>query len=607
MINLYDYQKDIVSFMENIEKDDTSGGMLCVDMGLGKSFTSLGLIFRNTGEDESKSTLIVVPKTLLYNWEQEYKRYQEGRPEITFKNYYGLNTKEQTFEENIILTTYDSVMLNYEYVQNKFYRIILDESQNIRNHKNKISKQVVNLKGFKKWCLSGTPFFNNYNDMYAQCLFLGKYDDKEKWRKPTEKFLEEFRKEICYILKKEDVLVGDKALPKIEHKKIQIELNDSEKNVYNKFKNMMNEGGNTLTYLIKIRQTCCNMKVMTKKENRCSLCTYMTKNRYRCGHYICESCYGRRGGSRKKMATKKCCVCKVDSTKFEKIVEILKSIPKEEKMVIFTQWKNMADLLKTFLRRKKIGSHTIDGSVSLKNRNSIIENFKQNDKKVLIATIQTCGVGINLTCANHVILIDSWWNASLEKQAIDRLYRIGQKREVKVYHIMIKDTVERWINFKQRQKKIQDKILFDKHNEKYKWLGESYGIYSKKKTKEEKKMRTSRYLSNKRMSTLALSSCLDREKMITNKYLVNKEDEILKEKLPLMMKEIFVKYNEPTYWDLRNHASLRIQRFFKRIVMKKRLTRKGLEKELPDELIDIIIDFIHPKSKSTQYFNKINI
>lgn len=557
--------------MENIEKDFRAGGMLWLDMGTGKTFISLGLIFDNI--DKVHTTLVIVPKILLYNWEQEFKRYQQGRPEVTFKNYYGLDVNQQSFDENIIITTYDSIKLNDKYLQIYFDRIILDESQNIRNHKNKISKQILNLKAYKKWCLSGTPFFNNYKDMYSQCLFIDKapFNNKKLWKNPTNEFLEEFRREFCYTLKKEDVLIGDKKLPGLHHNNINIQLTKSEKKVYDMFKNMLNEGGKTLNYLIKIRQTCCNPKVMTKVNNNCSLCTDITFSKYKCGHFLCRTCLGRNVPKR-TLREKKCPICKIDSSKFDNILKIINNTPQDEKLVIFTQWKKMGELLKKFLKQHNIKNNMIDGSVSLYRRNQMIESFKNDNKKVIIATIQTCGTGINLTCANHVILLDNWWNSSLEKQAIDRLYRIGQKKQVYVYHLIVKQSIERWINFKQKQKKIQNKILFEKDNKQYKWLGESYGIYSDRKGNEN--IKKSRFLTDKRMSRLSMNSCLDREKIYT--YKVN-----------------------PLIWIQRNIAARKIQRFMKTIVRGKKQTRISLtqRKEIPIDIVDMICSFTYCNKK----------
>lgn len=572
MITLHNYQDKVIHFMENIEKDHIAGGMLCLDMGLGKTYTSLGLIFRNI--NKTPITLIVVPKTLLYNWEQEFNKYKMGRENLTFKVYYNIEINKQSFKENIILTTYETIKKYEKFLQKTFNRIILDESQNIRNIKNQLNKQVVQLKGFKKWCLSGTPFYNNYEDMYAQCKFIdiAPFNIKKNWKNPTELFLIDFRKNYCFILKKKDALVGNQQLPKINYHEINPKLNKTELEIYNQFKGFMNEGGNTLNYLIKIRQSCCNTKVMTKVHNHCSICTDYTPRKFKCDHFICWNCYRKR-----RNQTKKCHICKIDSTKFDEILNIYKTTDKNEKIVIFSQWKGMIMLLKKYLSKKHIKSHIIHGGISLSERNQIIDSFKTDTKKILIATIQTCGVGINLTCANHVILLDSWWNASLEKQAIDRLYRIGQNKEVNVYHIIINNSIERWIQFKQRQKKIQEQILFnEEHNEEFRWLGESYGLYSTKKNSEHMKSR--RFINAKRMSKLCMNSYLDRN------YLYTRDKEI---------------------WAQRQGASRIIQRFFKRYVTNSKV-KQEVKQELDKHFYEDIANLIHGYTyHNSSYFTKL--
>lgn len=606
MINLYPYQNKVVKFMKEIEKDYRSGGMINLEMGLGKSFVSLGLIFDTI--DEIKRTLIIVPKSLLHNWEKEFKRYQEGRPKINFKNYYGVNLEKERvlFYENIVLTTYDAVRMNNEYINAQFDRVILDESQNIRNHKNRISKQICELKAYKRWCLSGTPFYNNYSDMFAQCKFIQKkpYDNKKVWINPTQEFLEDFRKECCYILKKKDVFKKNEQLqlPPIEHKKIEIKLSDKERGIYNKLKTMLNEGGkNTLGNLIKIRQTCCNTSVMTKSQHTCSICSGFTLNLYKCGHYICDFCMDNKQRERKYMKKHKCDICKIESTKFDSIIKIINKMKEDEKMIVFTQWKNMANLLKKYLKKRKIKTHIIHGGVTLKKRNEMIEKYEDDNKKVLIATIQTCGVGINLTRANHVILIDNWWNESLERQAIDRLYRLGQKREVSVYHLVMKNTIERWINFKQKQKRIQNGILFEKDNKNHRRIGESYGIYSEKrrnKTNPEKLKSVSRFYSEKKMSSLMLSACLDRTKIIESRVKVSMDK--VKKEFPILGSKLV---NKPyTVWEIRDIAARKIQKFMKRMVMtedQRVQVNKSLEKQMPQDVVDVVLDFLH-----TQNFRK---
>lgn len=573
MINLYNYQDKVINFMENIEKDYISGGMICLDMGLGKSITSLELIFRNV--NKYPITLIVVPKTLLNNWEQEFNKYKVGREKLTFKIYYNVEIKRQTFQENIILTTYETIKKYQQFLKPLFSRIILDESQNIRNAKNELNKQIIQLKSLKKWCLSGTPFFNNYQDMYAQCKFIdiSPFNIKKNWNNPTELFLNNFRKNFCYILKKEDALVGNQKLPKISYHEINPKLNKTELEIYNQFQQFINERGNTLSYLIKIRQSCCNSKVMTKVDNHCAICTDYTPTtrKFKCGHFICWHCYRKRRSQHKK-----CHVCKIDSTKFDEILKIYKDSEKQDKIVIFTQWKGIVMLLEKYLSKKQIKSHIIHGAISLTQRNQIIESFKTDTNKILIATIQTCGVGINLTCANHVVLLDSWWNASLENQAIDRLYRIGQTKEVNVYHIIINKSIEKWIEFKQRQKKIQTQILFnEKHNEEYRWLGESYGLYSNKKTSDV--LRKHKFFKAKKMSKLSMNSYLNRD---------------------------FLYSHDKEMWAKSQGASRIIQRFFKRFVTNakhKQQTKEHLDKYFYEDITNIIYEYTF---YTTAYFQK---
>ena len=520
-------------------------------MGLGKTFTSLGLIFKHV--KTVKKTLIVVPKTLLHNWESEYHKYQEGRNKIKFLRCYGSNMckqlkKQDFYDHNIILTTYETIKRNQIFWNFEFDRIIIDESQIIRNQHNHITKHMRKLKARRKWCLSGTPFFNNYSDLYSQCDFIGipPYNLKRNWKNPDENFLKQFRQEFCFILKKEQAI----KLPKIHHHNVNPLLNKKEQDIYDKFKWFLNCGGNTLNYLIKIRQTCCNVKCLTKSPNHCAMCTMWTPDsgKFKCGHYLCGQCQGKRRRNKKK----ECIVCRIKSTKFDKIKDIINQIPNEEKIVIFSQWKTMAKELKKYLRKKDIKSHIIDGSVDINKRNDIITSFKDYKKRVLIATIQTCGTGVNITRANHVILLDSWWNSALEKQAINRLYRIGQKREVNVYHINIKSSIEQWINYKQRQKKIQAQVLLnnDEHqNEYFRWLKKSY--------------------PNK-LNKTRLNSYIGRDKL----RISHDPELVLK-------------------WIREQIAARKIQKFFKNYIAQKPKVKKQLDKKFGKDIGTLVYDFTY--------------
>ena len=305
---------------------------------------------------------------------------------------------------------------------------------------------------------------------------------------------------------------------------------------------------------------------MTKKKYECNLCTCNTGRVYKCGHYVCHVC--KRDYNKKK----ECFICGIDSSKFKKIRDLIRpkngKIKVEEKMVVFTQWKNMARLLGKYLKKRRIKYCMITGDVSLNQRNELIEKFKTDKSKIMIATIQTCGVGINLTRANHVVLLDSWWNASLEKQAIDRLYRIGQDRKVSVYNITIKQTIERWINFKQRQKKIQSQILFENKNEEYKRIGQSYGIYQEKKGTGI--LRKNRFYSEKRMSRLSMNSCLDREREYTFKI-------------------------SPNIWAIRNGSARIIQRFYKNYIQSHNVMIKQVLMDIyptiAEEICGLVADY----------------
>lgn len=488
-IKLYPYQLDVVKYIENKERmTDHSGGILAMDMGTGKSFCSISLIYRNVLY--IPQTLVIVPKSLLLQWKNECNRFLKYRNNLNINIFYGKN-KKYSKDDNIIITTYETIRLasyNNKIITTLYDRIILDESHTIRNCYSSISKGIYRLRSKRKWCLTGTPFFNTPYDLHGQSQFIGiePYCNRQYWRnimKNSDK-IENWLSNYCYILKKEDVI----TLPDIHFNDITVEFSNIENSLYQTvLKNFTshNDNRNILSTILKLRQISdCKSLLKSKNIKNCILCNTFSNITFPCNHSLCDICYNQVFSKIEKYDIKNeqktckiyntlksityddiasiicdyltnlkpCPLCSFqENSKINKVKELLNKIKtiesvKDDKVIIFTQWKSMIPLVKSILN--DFSFYIIDGTISSFERNNILRKFKNNSKfSILLCTIQTCGVGLDLTCANHVIILDDWWNPFLEKQAIDRVYRLNQTKEVNVYRLHIKNSIEQWVQF----------------------------------------------------------------------------------------------------------------------------------------------------------------
>jgi SNF2 family DNA or RNA helicase len=152
----------------------------------------------------------------------------------------------------------------------------------------------------------------------------------------------------------------------------------------------------------------------------------------------------------------------LSSAKFDQIVKIIQHAPDHDKLIVFSQWDHSLKLLGHQLTQSKICYLEYNGSLNISSRNNILEQFSKGESRVLLLTLGSGGIGLNLTCANHVILMDSWWNPALENQAIDRVYRIGQTKSVEVHRLCMKETIEEWMDkIKQEKNTIEHKFHDD--------------------------------------------------------------------------------------------------------------------------------------------------
>ena len=417
------------------------GSILADDMGLGKTVQVLAAIMhmKETGMMDNQA-LIVVPTTLIANWQAEIEKFTD----LTYSVYHG-DVRSVNTKSDVILTSYGMIRRDAsKFKRRQWFLCVLDEAQNIKNPKTKQTKAVKSLKATNRIALTGTPIENRLLDYWSIFDFTnpGYLNNISRFRKdyvlpvtknPKSRVLDDLKiitkPFIMRRLKTDRDIIDD--LPDKNVNDIYCTLTPGQSKLYDEL---------VATGLTEIK----GEDGIKRKGNILKLITSLKQV---CNHPV--------------QYLKKGEVKSEDSSKLELLAEIIENILEvDEKAIIFTQYLEMGKIIEEVLL-KKFNREVLflHGSLNRQAREKIIDNF-QNDKSypILIATLKTGGVGLNLTGASNVIHYDLWWNPAVENQATDRAYRIGQKKDVMVYRFITKGTLEEKIDLI-----LKDKLeLFDR-------------------------------------------------------------------------------------------------------------------------------------------------
>ncbi len=423
------YQKVGVNWLHFLRKSKM-GAMLADDMGLGKSLQALCSI--------QGRTLIICPTSVLFGWTQQIERF---RPELTYSVYHGAQRKLNP-KADLTLITYAILRLDRELVSDqKWDTIILDEAQTIKNPESQISKSVHSLRADFKMALSGTPIENRLNDLWSQFQFLnpgllGSLEDFQDQfgtaiSRGDQDALNRLRMRVKpFILRRLKQEVAPELPPRTEIV-LTCELDSTERNVYDailaatrqEVVEKLEHGGNViaaLELLLRLRQACCHSGLVPGQESTRS----------------------------------------AQSSKVNLLIESLeKSIALGHRALVFSQWTGYLDLIEPHLTSAGITYSRLDGST--KNREEIVNQF-QNHKSpsVMLISLKAGGVGLTLTAADHIYLMDPWWNPAVENQAADRAHRIGQKNPVFIHRLVAEDTIEeRIMNLQKTKSELASAVL----------------------------------------------------------------------------------------------------------------------------------------------------
>ncbi len=433
---LRDYQKSGYNWLGFLDEYKW-GGILADDMGLGKTIQILAFLLKQI-KVSKKTNLIVIPTTLLFNWENEIQKFA---PSIKTYFLYGPDrTKDhkEFADPDLVITTYGTMIRDIEMIRKyTFNYVILDESQAIKNPNSQRFKAASLIRASNKLALTGTPIENNTFDLYAQMDFINpgflgnQASFKKNFSNPIDKdqnpiIAAELQQKISpFVLRRTKEQVATE-LPSKTEDYVFCEMETEQRKVYEAFKNRYRDMllkrieedglGKSKLYVLegltKLRQICDSPEILPDKEN-----------------------YGKQ------------------SIKIKELVRHVNDKTGNHKILVFSQFVKMLKVIRRELDNEKIKYEYLDGKSSKKKREASVNNFQDNDDiRVFLISLKAGGTGLNLTAADYVYIVDPWWNPAVENQAIDRCYRIGQDKKVIAYRMICRNTIEEKIMQHQAKK-----------------------------------------------------------------------------------------------------------------------------------------------------------
>lgn len=417
---LRDYQQTGIKWLSMLSHYGF-GGILADDMGLGKTLQTIAFLSSRLAAKDR--VLILAPSSLIYNWKDEFKKFA---PEIDLAVSYGLKPqRDQVISEGhqVTVTSYASFRQDFEeYKQGSYDYLILDEAQVMKNSQTKIAQNLREFDVKRCFALSGTPIENHLLEIWSifQIILPGLLPSKKDFLKLSAKDVARFIKPFVLRRRKEDVLP---ELPDLIEMTYPNELTEDQKAIY----------------LAQLKQMQDSVRSATDDQinsRKMEILSGITRLRQ-----ICDT-------PKLFMDYQK------DSGKMESLRQLLSQIKENgRRVLIFSQFRGMLDLVEAELEVLEMTNYKLTGSTPAKERQDMTRAFNKGAKDAFLISLKAGGVGLNLTGADTVILIDLWWNPAVEMQAISRAHRLGQKENVEVYRLITKGTIEEKILELQENKK----------------------------------------------------------------------------------------------------------------------------------------------------------
>lgn len=419
------------------------GGCLADDMGLGKTVQTLALLQSEKEKGNSGTSLLIMPTSLIYNWEMEAEKFAPGLKIFTYTGTLRNKDVSQFSKYDVVLTSYGITRLDIDSLLKFFFNyIILDESQVIKNPSSNIAKAVMQLQSRYRLTLTGTPLENTTLDLWSQMTFLnpgllgGQTFFKNEYQIPIEKKSDEAK------TKKLNGIIKPFILRRLKSQ-VATDLPEKVENIY--YTNMTTEQEQKYEEV----KSFYRHKILDQidkeglNNSRMMILEGLTKLRQISNH--------------PRMIDPK---YEGTSGKLEDVSHMVENALLEgHKLLIFSQFVKHLEIIKELLNGRKIPFAYLDGSSS--DRKEQVEKFnKDPNLKIFLISIKAGGLGLNLTEADYVFLLDPWWNPAVEAQATDRAHRIGQKKKVFTYKFITRNTVEEKILKLQKHKlKLSENLI----------------------------------------------------------------------------------------------------------------------------------------------------
>jgi hypothetical protein len=418
------YQQDGLNWL-NFLDDFNFGACLADDMGLGKTIQIIAFMLSQKEKIGKNTNLIVVPASLIHNWQQEIFKFAPTLKVLTLYGSDRVKTTSEFMTYDVVLTSYGTLLADIKSVKEyHFNYVFLDESQTIKNPESQRYKAVRLLQSRNKVVLTGTPIENNTFDLYGQLSFAcpGLLGSKEQFKQlysvPIDQFKDSKRaKELQskinpFILRRTKQQVA-KELPDKTEMIIYCEMGPRQREVYDAARTEIRDFlmGKSEEELAKSSMHV--LQGITKLRQICNSTALLNNDEY----------YGNA------------------SSKMDALIEQIQNKAPHHKILVFSQFVTMLDLIKTELVNHHIKLAYLTGQT--RDRGKVVDSF-QNDLeiRVFLISLKAGGTGLNLTKADYIYLVDPWWNPAVENQAIDRAYRIGQQKNVVAVRLICPDTVE---------------------------------------------------------------------------------------------------------------------------------------------------------------------
>jgi len=427
------------------------GGCLADDMGLGKTLQTISFLQFVKEKYPGCTQLVICPTSLIFNWEGELQKFA---PSLKFRRHYGTQrelTDEHIEDVDVVLTSYGVVRNDIEQLSGVLWQyIILDESQSIKNPDARSTRAILQLRSVNRIILSGTPVQNNTFDLFSQFNFLnpGQLGNREFFNRefavPIDKLGSRERAQYLrklihpFTLRRTKEQVA-KDLPDKTISVLWCTMEASQRKLYNEYRD-----GYRSRLLKKIDEEGISKSGLDVLEG-------LLRLRQICDHPVLVN-------ATEELAT--------SSVKINELIREVTENAGNHKLLIFSQFTQMLGLIKDEFESAGISHCYLDGSTSLNKRQQEVDKFQNDDTiKAFLISLKAGGVGLNLTTADYVYIVDPWWNPAAEQQAIDRAHRIGQKRKVFAYKMICKDSVEeRILQLQERKKNLADDLIQEDAN-----------------------------------------------------------------------------------------------------------------------------------------------